>query len=182
MQKAKVKCPKCGQTFIVTNKNDLPQVKIQCPACKGSLTLQFSAQASPGPNHQAENYDPNKTETGGDPKKYRIGHIVYGGREYPLKLGKNIVGRKAQSSSASIQIACNDMYMSRAHAAIDVTRLNNGMVKTVISNFKNKNSTTVNGQTVMEEDRMVLEDGSEIQMGKTVMKFIVPNKFDESNT
>ena len=77
-----------------------------------------------------------------------------------------MVGRKAPSSQASLQIETNDRYMSRRHAKIEVKEVA-GIRQAIISNDQNKNATYVDGQELQSGDAVILRDGSEIIMGKT---------------
>ena len=93
------------------------------------------------------------------------------GIEYPLPIGRNVVGRKASSSSADIQIETEDKFMSREHMIINVRRLPDGGIKVDVSNHKNKNSTRINDLLLQSGDAIVLHDGDKLQAGSTVMTF-----------
>ncbi len=96
---------------------------------------------------------------------------MYGGACYPLEEGQNIVGRKGNTSKASVQIATDDRYMSRQHCSITVTTLPDGTKKAVLSNYMNKNLTSVNGQEIETGDAIRLTDGNSITMGHTTVTF-----------
>lgn len=99
-------------------------------------------------------------------------YLVVDGRKYPLAFGTNIVGRKAETSQATVQIDTSDRYMSRRHAKIVVTRLTGGKLKAVISNDLNKNISTIDGEDILQNDAIVLQNGDRIVMGKTTVTYI----------
>ena len=111
--------------------------------------------------HESDNGDDrqNDLRTEGDPR-----------RIYPEE-GKNIVGRKGNTSKATVQIATDDHYMSRQHCAINVTTLPDGTIKAVLSNYQNKNCTKVEGQEIETGDAIRLSDGNQITMGHTTVIF-----------
>ena len=77
----------------------------------------------------------------------------------------------ASTSIADVQIDTDDLFMSREHSVINVRRLPNGGLKIDISNFKNKNTTKVNGYSLEPDDAIVLHDGDIIDMGSTTLSF-----------
>ncbi len=97
--------------------------------------------------------------------------LVFGGVSYPLEEGQNIVGRKATTSTANVQIETADRYMSRQHCSITVTTLPDGKKKAVLSNYQNKNQTTIDGQSIETGDAIRLTDGNSITMGHTTITF-----------
>jgi pSer/pThr/pTyr-binding forkhead associated (FHA) protein len=88
-----------------------------------------------------------------------------------LEEGRNIVGRKGTTSKATVQIATEDRYMSRQHCSITVTTLPDGTKKAVLSNYQNKNLTTVDGQEIETGDEIRLTNGDRITMGHTTVVF-----------
>jgi hypothetical protein len=97
--------------------------------------------------------------------------LLYGGVNYPLVEGRNIVGRKGNTSKATVQIETADRYMSRQHVAIEVTTLPNGTLKVLLSNYQNKNLTSVDGQPIETGDAIRLTDGNAITMGHSTLTF-----------
>jgi hypothetical protein len=97
--------------------------------------------------------------------------ITFGGKSYTLKEGRNIVGRHGQTSQATVQIETADRYMSRQHCSITVTTLPDGTKKAVLSNYQNKNLTSVDGQPIETGDAIRLTDGNSITMGHTTVTF-----------
>ena len=97
--------------------------------------------------------------------------LTFEGNDYPLEEGQNIVGRKGTTSKATVQIATEDRYMSRQHCSITVTTLPDGTKKAVLSNYQNKNLTSVDGQEIETGDEIRLTNGDRITMGHTTVVF-----------
>ena len=165
MEKKSVTCNACGTRLTVTNRSGKPAVSVACPKCGTRLTVSFDPVADGGGRRT--------TLAAGDVYKYRIGSLLCNGYTYQLSLGQNTIGRASFSSTALIQIATADPYMSRSHAIIEITRMEGGMLKTVLSNWQNSNPTYVNGQKRLMGDVVPLNHNDVIQMGQTMMRFIV---------
>ena len=97
--------------------------------------------------------------------------LTFEGNDYPLEEGRNIVGRKGTTSKATVQIATEDRSMSRQHRSITVTTLPDGTKKAVLSNYQNKNLTTVDGQEIETGDEIRLTNGDRVTMGHTTVVF-----------
>lgn len=97
--------------------------------------------------------------------------LTFGGKDYPLQEGQNIVGRQGTTSKATVQIETADRYMSRQHCSITVSTLPDGTKKAVLSNYQNKNLTTIDGQPIETGDSIRLTDGNSITMGHTTVTF-----------
>ncbi|MBO6255835.1 MAG: FHA domain-containing protein [Bacteroidaceae bacterium] len=97
--------------------------------------------------------------------------LSFGGKDYPLNEGQNIVGRKGTTSKAIVQIETADRYMSRQHCIITVSSLPDGTKKVVLSNYQNKNLTAIDGQPIETGDSIRLTDGNSITMGHTTVTF-----------
>ena len=97
--------------------------------------------------------------------------LTFGGKDYPLQEGQNIIGRQGTTSKATVQIETADRYMSRQHCSITVTTLPDGTKKAVLSNYQNKNLTTIDGQPIETGDSIRLTDGNSITMGHTTVTF-----------
>lgn len=189
MQEKRVICTNCGVELSVKNSKNETLKIITCPKCGIKLKVNFppitdqeplvaktilvnpSSGENPtvlggiGPSQSGETqYVPKLSQQ----KKY---YLSYNGRRYPLSKGQNVVGRKASSSNAHVQIETSDLYMSRRHICIEVFQLGDGCSKVLISNDKNKNATYVNGSLLDVGDRVVLTNGTQIKMGDTIVTF-----------
>lgn len=97
--------------------------------------------------------------------------LVFNDRTLPLAAGKNIVGRKAESSEATVQIPADDLYMSRQHCIINISYGADGGVEAMLCNYQNKNRTAVNGKVISGQGNILLSDGSQITLGRTTVIF-----------
>lgn len=179
----RITCPQCKATLNVKFKRQNPQVPLEAhtylagnqPKQTGGET-QYGPTANNGETQLGGNYNGNgETMLPGcgspssvdERKKEAV--LKVGSETYPLSIGVNIVGRKATTSQASVQIETSDRYMSRQHAKIVVTRMPDGKLRTVISNDHNKNISTIDGQDLLQGDAIVLSDGDRIVMGETTV-------------
>ena len=198
MQVKRIKCPNCNVVLDVKNSKGLPEMQISCPRCSTELLVKFKPQAAPveAPTFYARPHgsaDSGETQLG-DNRSFETqlagdGHnvgavptsravLVCGGNIYPLSEGRNVVGRKASTSKATVQIATDDHYMSRQHCVITVTTKADGTPKTVLSNFQNKNETAIDGHTIASGDAIILQDGNTITMGQTAVTYSITHFHD----
>lgn len=188
MQTKRIKCPNCQVVLDVTNSKNESVKQITCPQCKFPLQVKFPPQQAP---LEAETYyapqkpvvDSGATQLAGNSfgatqlvmpkenKKESNARLVFEDRPYFLEEGQNIIGRKGNTSKATVQIATDDRYMSRQHCAIKVTTLPDGTKKAVLSNYQNKNLTTIDGQEIETGDEIRLSNGNKITMGHTTVIF-----------
>lgn len=188
MQTKRIKCPSCGVVLDVQNsKNELVK-QITCPKCKAVLQVKFPPQQEPleaktyyAPPKQpvadngatqlaSSSYGATQLVTD-TPKISTSAKLLYDGVSYPLEEGQNIIGRRGNTSKATIQIATDDRYMSRQHCSVTVTTLPDGTKKVVLSNYQNKNLTSIDGQPIETGDAIRLTDGNSITMGHTTITF-----------
>lgn len=188
MQTKIVKCPKCGVVLDVKNSKNEEVKQITCPQCKTVLQVKFPPQQEP---LEAKTYyappKPKVTDSGATQlaggsfgatqlatakkKTCSDARLIFEDKPYFLEEGKNIVGRKGNTSKATVQIATDDRYMSRQHCSITVTSLPDGTKKVVLSNYQNKNLTSVDGQEIETGDEIRLFNGNRITMGCTTVTF-----------
>ena len=157
MQTVRIKCPGCQAVLEIKNSQGLPEKQFNCPKCGKSLKVQFKKNVT------------DDTELTDLPKHQNFTScmLLLGGREYELNIGMNIVGRKATSSNADIQLDTTDLYMSRRHARINMRRMGDMSIRVELSNSENKNATYVNGHILEQEDTIILHDNDVIKMGET---------------
>jgi phage FluMu protein Com len=191
MQIKKIKCPKCNAVLEVKNSQNEAVKQITCPNCKSILQVKFPPEQEP---LEAETYyatpkrpvaDSGETQLAGnsygetqlvsskDKSSVNISNarLVFNEITYKLDEGLNVIGRKGNTSEATIQIATDDRYMSRQHCSITVTTLPDGSKKAVLSNYKNKNLTTIDGEEIETGDAIRLVNGNRITMGHTTVVF-----------
>ncbi|MBP3726318.1 MAG: FHA domain-containing protein [Bacteroidaceae bacterium] len=189
-QKKRVKCPHCEQLLDVVNSRNEKVKTISCLKCGGRMNVQFLHPSSDDeiiPNaetvHQQRPHNVAGTIYGGKPQRpkdesndvpQRVWHVVLRDtntdRSYPLQMGRNIVGRASASSEADVQIDTNDRFMSRQHLLITlVPKSGLSPLKVTLQNYQNKNVTYVNGVPLDKADIVVLENGSTIKMGNSIL-------------
>lgn len=170
----RVKCPKCGAVLTLKGNNELAGKNIKCAICstisKFELFKVVNSVAAPS-DEDATSLSPLLKDSSSAPKK--LGVIQYQGKEYKLAPGANIIGRKASSSSATVQIDTDDRTMSRCHITIEVTTTQSGDYIYYLYTAKNMNATNINGQKIAEGDKIILSGSETIEMGLTKVKFII---------
>ena len=195
MQTKRIICPKCKAVLDVKNSQNESVKQITCPSCKTILQVKFQPQQEP---IEAKTYyappkqptaDSGETQLAGGETLLGGGlsgatrlytptlnatataRLSFGGKDYPLNEGQNIVGRQGTTSKATVKIETADRYMSRQHCSITVSTLPDGTKKAVLSNYQNKNLTTIDGQLIETGDSIRLTDGNTITMGHTTVTF-----------
>lgn len=184
VQTKRVKCPGCNAVLEVKNTKGEAEKIITCPGCKAQLRVHFPPimdAVEVGAGHAPASGNTIIAGHGaahhGDTEltKHQTAHchpaLLLNGQRFPLATGTNIVGRKAQSSTASVQLPTGDAYMSRQHIRITITPLPDGSVQAMLSNYKNMNPTSVNDQQLTNSDEIVLQSGYRIRMGATTVEY-----------
>ena len=190
MEVKRVKCSNCGIILEVKNSKNEAVKLITCPQCKAPLRVRFQPQQPlevetilPGRQQRVAPQNDGETLLGGRQDSERTilsqgrqqgaatACLVLAGQQYVLRQGANTVGRKAQTSQATLQLPVSDPDMIRHHLQITVSVLPNGKLKAVISNDRNKNITSINGVELPHDEAIVLSNGDRIVMGKTTVVY-----------
>ena len=190
MEVKRVKCSNCGIILEVKNSKNEAVKLITCPQCKAPLRVRFQPQQPlevetilPGRQQRVAPQNDGETLLGGRQDSERTilsqgrqqgaatACLVLAGQQYVLRQGANTVGRKAQTSQATLQLPVSDPDMIRHHLHITVSVLPNGKLKAVISNDRNKNITSINGVELPHDEAIVLSNGDRIVMGKTTVVY-----------
>ncbi len=176
-----VKCPRCQKRIQLRfRKSEVAEAALAGPATElggqaGSTPKPGAAETQLG---NPTNPGTGATELGGQGKEpittgpspavqQANPRLVCHGREYTLQIGMNTVGRRSQKKPATVMLDVEDMYMSRQHIAINVTRLPNGSLRATVRNYQNTNATQVAGLPLAQGDEVVLYNGTTIKMGDT---------------
>ena len=178
----RIKCNSCGITLEVPRRGEEPYRDIRCQNCSHLLRVTFS---DPQPDEQ------NKTVYGGmkgismrdtsydeiltqlpDARQECPGKLRVGSQSFQLHLGRNLVGRKSNSSNADVQIPTDDLQMSREHAVVNIARIADGSLRVLIRNLKGNVSTSVKGMKLEDGDEVVLTNGAELKLGQTLIVYI----------
>lgn len=197
MSEIKIKCPTCGKILRLQDSPTIKTASFTCPVCKEKHVVgncqRFVEQPKPQlPDGDETQYGPSTScLRSGDETQYaesrcstsseetqiqsapllNEGALVDNlGRSYKLRLGINTIGRKASTSSATVQIATTDRTMSRSHAVIEVRNAGGQMVH-ILKNGANKNPSYHKGSLVGASDQMILNNGDKVKFGSTELTF-----------
>jgi len=176
-----VKCDSCGLTLNVPQRNGEPVRVIHCPNCSHQLRVEFDPQPKDSSEtvyggEMADNRQMQPSESGdtayAQKKNVSKGMLSCNGKLYPLHSGRNVVGRKAPSSEADVQIDSIDRHISRQHAIIKMTRVADGTMRALISCTKDRLTTIVGGQSLTVGDEVVLTSGITVILGETSLVYL----------
>ena len=200
MSEIKIKCPTCGKVLRLTETPNINAASFTCPVCKVKHVVGECERYTSAPKPSASSADETRfgnassttQQASGDETQYKgnaagpsaddttrtdaaqqakVGMLVdTNGAAYQLAIGFNTVGRKASSSTASVQIVTDDRTMSRNHAVIEV-RQAGGQMYHILKNGANKNPSYLNNALVGQGDQLVLNNGDRIKMGRTILTF-----------
>lgn len=197
MSEIKIKCPTCGKILRLQDSPTINTASFTCPVCKEKHVVgncqRFVEQPKPQqPAGEETQYGPAISRmSGGEETQYvgsgysasgeetqiysapqsNVGVLVDSlGRTYKLRLGINTIGRKASTSSATVQIDTSDRTMSRSHAVIEV-RNAGGQMMHILKNGANKNPSYHKGSLVGPSDQMILNNGDKVKFGCTELIF-----------
>ncbi len=129
-----------------------------------------AAAAQSGQMGETEPYSDSPI-MGGRPAAQGRPVLVFGGACYPLVEGRNTVGRRGQTSQASIQLPTADMCMSRVNAMLDVVKLAGGSYHVSVSSVNEHNLVKINGHAVPVNNRIMLLDGMVLTLGQSTVTF-----------
>lgn len=190
----KIRCPYCSASLSVKRIPDIEKKSVTCPVCKRkSPFLDFKQTIHKddptdydGNGHgQGCSSDPN-TSGIDEAENNIIGHIcvLRTGSIFPLKQGRNVIGRKADSSKATIQIPTGDnRRISREHLVVNVKRvLGQGFVHTVSLFKENVNKTFINGSQLQPGEEFPLKHGCRIGLPDLMLRFELSNGEDTERT
>ena len=179
MSEIKIKCPTCGKVLRLVECPNINAASFTCPVCHEKHVVgncqRYVDQPAPAAAEETRyggfgQQFSEETQVGAPPE-LKVGKLVdQAGHTYQLAIGLNTVGRKAASSTATVQIATADRTMSRRHAVIEV-RIAGGQILHIFKNDTNKNPSFVNDTLIERADQMVLNDGNRLKLGGTVLTF-----------
>lgn len=186
----KIICPSCNKVLTIGYVEGLENKSFACPVCK--VKHKFTEYRP----YQEKKSD-DETELG-DVLRYRaankqasvqtdetglgsgnqaiiLGSLILPGitRPVPLKEGRNIIGRAASTSTATIQVNDPSGTMSRSHYYIDVLVYENTVRHLLSIDPNAKNSTALNGVKFEKTDKLVLHDGDRIRSGQVEVEFVL---------
>ncbi len=194
MSEIKIKCPTCGKVLRLEDAPNINSAHFTCPVCKEKHLVGICQRLTEQPNPSSaydetrygsafikQQYSTDETalsRQGGcdqtkieSAQKQSVGVLTDNiGNSYHLQLGVNTVGRKAASSTASVQISTDDRTMSRSHAIIEVCNTGGRLIH-ILRNGANKNPSYLNDTLIGQQDQLILNNGDRIIMGGTELTF-----------
>lgn len=181
-----IKCPFCSSILSVKNQQGIESKNVTCPICKHKYPFtEFkpvvaSNNADPDteyPDHKEERTELDKTQIA--QPNYTLGKLKLHGttRSYQLQPGRNVIGRKATKSEATIQIdTAENRMMSREHIVIEVKKVPAKGFVHYLSLYKEKvNKTFIGSEPLLYGDSIVLNHGDIIKLPDATLKFEIPD-------
>ena len=187
----KIKCPYCGAVLSVKSQAGIESKNVTCPICKQKSKFRDFKVISEKQNEEATQYPDYETESGYNARSNRttqyyeeinltLGRIkvVSSGKTFQLRIGKNIIGRQAQQSTADIQIPTEgSKRMSREHLIIELKKVQGKGIVHYASLYKqNVNETLINNVPLEYGDCVVLSHGDVINLPDAKVKFEIPDE------
>ncbi len=173
MEKIHIKCPVCGALLEAFDNPANYSKNVTCPNCrhKGKFTSFMPSNISSG---AAKVVDDDTVVNLS--RKGSVGYLLdkITGLLYPLKEGRQIIGRKTTKtpSKADIPISTTDQGMSREHLCVEVVFGNDAQYHVYASNAKNQNPTTINGKLLEDNDKVGLKHGDIVRLCETTLQYI----------
>lgn len=178
----KIKCPHCGVTLkLNSNIPGLEQKSITCPVCKEKSPFtaykRIHEEAESGTQYDGAG-DTDYRYT----KNTQLGCLLTltaAAERYPLQMGRNVVGRKADGSSATVQVVSSNR-LSREHLVIEAKEVPGKGLVHYASLYKERcNATFVNDVRLEFGDCVILRSGDLLRLPDTVLRFEI---HDEPHT
>lgn len=186
----KIRCPYCGATLAVKKMAGIETKTLKCPVCKESSPYSRYRQVVdrnreehteyPG-EHSAANRSGEETEIRLNEKQnYTLGQLKIVGSVTPafrLKVGKNVIGRKASASTADFQINTGESKrLSREHLSIEVKKVpGKGFVHCASLCKMRCNATAINSERLEYGDCVILQHGDILKLPDVSIKFEIPD-------
>lgn len=185
----KIKCPYCGKILEVKSKTDEKinlATTLTCPLCKSKFSLSECEILKEEVKEEGGKSKPDSGEkTKVNPGNHKKGELKVLNSNLPnfkLKEGSNVVGRKAQTSQADIQIpvampAGQEKHrFSREQIVINVIETPKGYVHKM-SLYKSKvNATYYNNVELQYGNSYILKDNDIIKFPDNItVKFVMPD-------
>lgn len=153
-----VSCKKCSTKLQVSFDDGKPLEKFTCPVCNAENTFS-EAQV------QAKN----------------IGWLQYylqgkGVEKLMLAVGTNTIGRKSENSTATLQVASPDTFLSRNHFTIEITENKRSGYDYILKDNNSTNGVFVNNSEdkVVYGEEILLAHNDSIKAGNFVFYFKTP--------
>ena len=173
MDKIRIKCPVCGAILEALDDPANVEKNVKCPNCNQRNKFKDFKRIVPAPTPIASENDETQIATKrNDSVGYLLDRATY--RRYPLREGKQLVGRKPHKNppKADIPIETTDQGMSREHLYIEVMAGRDGRNHVYVSNAKNQNPTEINGVKLADGDKVGIRHGDVIKLCDTQLVYV----------
>lgn len=175
MKKIIIECPDCGMKMSFNEVNGYQNMMVRCPKCGKHDKAGMFRNITPAQQQYAHNPQQNfnhghtviRPKGAMDPGQLRV---IATNQVLRLSPGMNTIGRRAMTSTASIQIDTQDMYMSRSHVRIDVKQMGNTFAHHLVE-IKATNKVRYNGMPLGAGDILPLKYGDRLILGNTELIF-----------
>lgn len=170
MGKIYIVCPECRQQLSFQEVPGYQNMLVECPKCHFKANAGVYHKSAPRPRgpQQPQGGDETATRLVFAPRtSVDVGQIrVIATNEVQyLREGSSVIGRRAQTSDADIQIS-NDKFMSRRHVRIDVIKKPGGYEHRLVE-IGSTNIVKLNGIPIGRGDILKLKYGDVITLGDT---------------
>lgn len=190
-----ITCRKCHSRLTIANTATPIFKCTNCGYPNPVMQTGGSPQPSSQPVSPKTSYAPAPERPASKPTGMELGWLVVHDEEaeqqtYPLRVGKQVIGRKSVSRPCDIMIETSDPFMGRNHCILEVKPSRSGGYDFFISDVKltsgvaeqmSTNGTFVNAYPtpLKPKDMVYLNDGDTIQMGKT--KVVIKTLISSAN-
>jgi len=158
-----IKCVNCHRILRFDEQKLQPgQSSFRCPICKIRNLI-------PQPEISPTIINDDLSSFPG-PGKLHIQGNHETGFPISLKEGVNSIGRKAETSPATLQINTDDKFMGRIHAQILISKDSCGRWNHFLSDLNSKNGTFHNDYRLQEGEITILMPGDSFRIGKTIIQ------------
>ncbi len=168
----RIGCPVCGSILTVKNQPGIESKRATCPVCgKTSSFASFKRIGDTG--------DDEPTQYPFAEVSHTLGRLCAegGALTFQLRLGANLIGRKASGSSASIQLPCPGKRTSREHLVVEAREMpGRGLVHYVYINKEQVNPTYIGNCQLEYGDRLVLNHNDIIKLPDMELRFELPDE------
>lgn len=177
METIKIKCPFDGAILAVKDVPGIENKNVTCPICNNTYPFKQFKRVTENPDVS----DGTETDVDSSKMNFTLGvlKVVDSDIKFQLKPGRNVIGRKAHTSTADFQINTGENHkMSREHIVIEVKKIpNKGFVHYLsFPEGKTKvNPTFVGDNQLLVGDCVILEHGDVIKLPGATLKFEIPD-------
>ncbi len=186
----KIKCPYCGAVLAVKKTVGIETKTLKCPVCKESSPYNGFKQVVNKKREEHTEYPKGHSAASSSDEQmhtklneilnYTLGQLKIVNSNVPvfrLKVGKNIVGRKATASTADFQIYTGESKrLSREHLSIEVKKVpKKGFVHYASLCKMKSNATFINADRLEYGECVILQHGDLLKLPDVSIKFEIPD-------